>query len=243
MEEKGICRACLGPCGPKKIAIFTKQSTVLSGNWNKFNLKNFQLKISILDLNFFQSGHLKPAAARDLLPKWLCNDCATKLEASVKFLRQILESHEELLRLRKTSRVESLGTRKSPRTKEVSEVIQVSDDERGFSPEIPEEPEETSECLEKPVLKKVFHCDQCNRQFNSKFRLKCHIRIHSGERPYQCKTCGQNFRQLNALNVRILLTLNGKKINFFLVSFESSYKRAPLCLYNLPEELLTKHYP
>ncbi|XP_042204178.1 zinc finger protein 250-like [Homarus americanus] len=36
-------------------------------------------------------------------------------------------------------------------------------------------------------------CSQCNKQFESRCKLKEHMFSHTGERPYQCEVCGMRF--------------------------------------------------
>ena len=42
---------------------------------------------------------------------------------------------------------------------------------------------------------KSFRCEVCGKEFTQSCDLKCHIRVHTGERPYQCEICGKGFTQ------------------------------------------------
>ncbi|XP_034939321.1 zinc finger protein 154-like [Chelonus insularis] len=46
----------------------------------------------------------------------------------------------------------------------------------------------------------VYPCSQCKKSFPSPCLLKRHFMVHTGERPYQCETCGRRFSQIGALN-------------------------------------------
>ena len=42
-------------------------------------------------------------------------------------------------------------------------------------------------------------CTFCDRKFSSAYKLKLHIRSHTGEKPYKCETCQKAFRRLHKL--------------------------------------------
>ncbi|KAI0237984.1 hypothetical protein LSAT2_011407, partial [Lamellibrachia satsuma] len=44
-----------------------------------------------------------------------------------------------------------------------------------------------------------FECETCKKGFTQKAALTRHCRIHTGERPYQCKLCRSTFNDNSIL--------------------------------------------
>ncbi|XP_066254694.1 zinc finger protein 271-like isoform X8 [Euwallacea similis] len=48
---------------------------------------------------------------------------------------------------------------------------------------------------------KPFSCEVCGKAFSEKERLKEHMRVHTGEKPFMCKFCGKAFTQRSPLKI------------------------------------------
>ena len=58
---------------------------------------------------------------------------------------------------------------------------------------------------------KPFGCVYCTREFESKYRLKRHVRIHTGERPYKCSFCDKAFTQSTHMRTHVGLMHNKRQ--------------------------------
>ncbi|XP_059059057.1 zinc finger protein 329-like [Achroia grisella] len=55
-------------------------------------------------------------------------------------------------------------------------------------------------------------CFTCGKVMSSRFRLKTHLRTHTGERPYSCLHCGKNFSLAQNLKVHIRIHTGEKPL-------------------------------
>ena len=47
---------------------------------------------------------------------------------------------------------------------------------------------------------KPYECDVCLKKFRHKVGLDVHQRIHTGDKPYECDVCSKKFRQKQNLD-------------------------------------------
>ena len=93
--------------------------------------------------------------------------------------------------------------------------------------------------IEKP--KKTFACETCGRVLTTGWKLKSHMRTHTGERPHSCTICNKSFTEKCSLK-RHFRTHTGEKLfkcNYCDRKFTQAYSmkvHQSRCKFKSPEE-------
>eukprot|EP00808_Paulinella_micropora_P003467 g69851.t1 len=118
-----------------------------------------------------------------------CDNCAKRFLTNLD-----LQDHVRITHLQRVEQQE----------KEV--YYQCDQCEQAFkNPEILQQHVESVHVKEKP-----FFCPDCNRAFTQPYKLKMHMRTHTGEKPYKCNICAKFFAKSNQLTVH-MRTHTGEK--------------------------------
>ena len=85
-----------------------------------------------------------------------------------------------------------------------NQIVSITLPDSSFSSQIDSEPPISMKLKDKDKsLGRKFACDVCQKMFKHRHHLTEHKRLHSGEKPYQCKNCDKRFSHSGSYSVHI----------------------------------------
>ncbi|XP_053614424.1 zinc finger protein 239-like isoform X2 [Plodia interpunctella] len=160
----------------------------------------------------------------DGLPDTICDKCIKTLETCIKFIQQCEESDRALKALIKINKGKTLDISDNYNFENNEELFDdikssVNNDNYELSEECNKKDSFLSNVLSNDVQKSIKEesvsqiidekkarqqqCFTCGKVMSSRFRLKTHLRTHTGERPYSCPHCNKNFSLAQNLKVHL----------------------------------------
>ncbi|KAL3224140.1 hypothetical protein MRX96_026721 [Rhipicephalus microplus] len=89
----------------------------------------------------------------------------------------------------------------------------------------------TTDCVKKPRRRACHQCNMCDYKTYHSGRLKTHIMVHTGERPYECHLCPRSFSQFVLLKNHLVTHTSERPF------------QCPLCLQKFRrKDILKRHH-
>lgn len=152
---------------------------------------------TIADLLKHRQSHIKKGMLQ-------CPDCPMQFKFPVYLLRHVA-SHAKKEAIPKTSLPVEILSRNSSKSadkkvKEITELFHCGICKKTFN----DSQSMSKHCLTHLPKASVSVCPVCMHNFTTRTALIRHIRLHTGEKPFPCKTCGMHFHRKEPLRVHQL---------------------------------------